>query len=82
MPAPNKAESEIPKLYRRSAFHLMFYGFVNGVIWTTPSISKVEAINAFIKRFKLTDEYSPIDLNSTYSRIEDDFNNAQKTNPT
>ncbi len=74
MPKPNKIECEIERLYRRSAFHHMFFGFVNGVIWTTPSISRLEAINAFIKRFNLTDEYSPEDLNSTYVRIEADFN--------
>ncbi len=79
MPSANKVETEIPKLYRRSAFNLLFYGFVNGVLWTTPSISRAEAINAFIKRFKITDEYSPSDLNSTFSRIESDFNDAQKT---
>ena len=79
MPAPNKIEKEIPKLYRRSAFQLLFYGFVNGVIWSTPSISKAEAINAFIKRFKITEEYLPEDLHSTYYRIEKDFNDSQKT---
>ena len=81
MSADNKAEKEIPKIYKRSAFHLLFHGFVNGVIWTTPSISKTEAINAFIKRYKLDDEYSPSDLHSTYCRIEEDFNNSQKLNP-
>ena len=79
MPSPNKIEAEIPKLYRRSAFNLMFYGFVNGVMWTTPSISKTEAINAFVKRFRMTDDYSPIDLSSTYARIEKDFHDSQKT---
>ena len=79
MPAPNKPEKEIPMLYRRNTFHLLFYGFVNGVIWTTPSISKAEAINAFIKRFNLTDDYAPNELNSTYTRIEKDFNDSQKT---
>lgn len=79
MPAANKIDQEIPMIYRRSAFHLLFYGFVNGVIWTTPSISKSEAINAFIKRFKITDEYLPEELQSTYSRIEKDFNDSQKT---
>jgi hypothetical protein len=79
MPAPNKIEQEIPRLYRRSAFHLLFYGFVNGVIWTTPSISRAEAINAFIKRFKIGDDYLPEDLHSTYCRIDNDFNESQKT---
>lgn len=79
MPAPNKVETEIPKLYRRSAFHQLFYGFVNGVLWTTPSISKTEAIRAFIKRFKINDEYLAEDLNATYCRIEKDFNDSQKT---
>lgn len=79
MAQANKIDSEIPMIYRRSAFHLLFFGFVNGVIWTTPSISKSEAINAFIKRFKLTDEYLPEELQSTYSRIEKDFMNSQKT---
>lgn len=78
MPAPNKIESEIPKLYRRSTFHLLFYGFVNGVIWSTPSISRAEAINAFIKRFKIGDDYLHEDLQSTYCRIEADFNESQK----
>lgn len=79
MPSPNKIESEIPKLYRRSAFHLLFFGFVNGVLISTPSISKTEAIGMFIKRFKINDQYLAEDLNSTYSRIETDFNDSQKT---
>jgi len=79
MPSPNKAETEISMLYRRNTFHLLFYGFVSGVIWTTPSISRAEAINAFIKRFNLTDDYTPNDLNSTYTRVEKDFQDAQKT---
>jgi len=79
MPSPNKIEREIPMLYRRNTFHLLFYGFVNGVIWTTPSISKAEAINAFVKRFKLDGEYLHDDLHSTYYRIEKDFKDSQKT---
>lgn len=78
MPKENKIETEIPKLYRRSAFHLLFHGFVNGVLWTTPSISREEAINAFIIRFKLTDDYSSYELQSTYGRIEKDFNDSQR----
>ena len=79
MPSPNKIEQEIPKFYRRSAFHMLFYGFVNGVIWTTPSISRAEAIKAFIKRFKLSDSYLQEDLQTTYCRMEKDFNDSQKT---
>jgi len=79
MPKPNKVECEISKLYRRSAFHHIFYGFINGVLWSTPSISREEAINAFIKKFKIDDQYLAEDLRSTYSRIEKDFNDSQKT---
>lgn len=79
MPKPNKIECEIERLYRRSAFHHMFFGFVNGVIWTTPSISRAEAIRAFIKRFNIDNDYDQEDLQATYCRIEKDFNDSQKT---
>ncbi len=73
----NDITNEIEKLYRRQAFHLLLYGFVQGVQWSTPSITRSEAIHAFLKRFKIF-KYSQADATTTYVRIDKDMREAEK----
>jgi hypothetical protein len=79
VPKSNPATSEIPNLYKRQAVHLLLYGFMTGVQWSVPSITKRESAQAFLKRYDLEEQYSIDDLLNTYNRIHKDFIDAQKT---
>jgi hypothetical protein len=73
----NEITNEIERIYRRQAFHLLLYGFVQGVQWSTPSVTRGEAIQAFLKRFKIFN-YSQSDAMTTYSRVDEDMRHAEK----
>ena len=77
MSKDNGVTNEIEKIYKRQAFHLLLYGFVQGVQWSTPSITRTEAITAFFKRFKIFN-YSINDALVTYNRVNADIIEAEK----
>lgn len=51
MPKEHPAISDIQAIYKRQTIHNLIYGFIQGVQWAQPSVSKREAATAFIKRF-------------------------------
>jgi hypothetical protein len=79
VPKENPTTKEIPNLYKRQAIHLLLYGFISGVQWTMPSLTKKEAAEMFLKRFTIAkDDISIEDIITTYNRIHKDAINAER----
>lgn len=76
MPKEHPAITDIETIYKRQTIHLLIYGFIQGVQWAQPSISKREAATAFIKRF--ADHVAGIEekeIMNTYDLINRDILN-------
>lgn len=74
--------SEIPALFKRNTFHLLLYGFITGVQHSLPSVTKEEAAQMFLKRFKITpDAYDTQTIVTTYNRINKEIIEVEKKEP-
>jgi hypothetical protein len=61
----------IPKLYKRQANDLLFFGFVNGVLASLPSMSLKDCILLYQERFGMTEDDMPLDsVRITYYRMQ------------
>lgn len=79
MSKPNPLTTEVPKLYQRGAVHLLIYGFMNGVQWAQPGISKKEAAEAFIKRFApVLDNYGPNEVTAIYDQLNQELRDHER----
>lgn len=79
MPKDNPITREIPNLYKKQALHLVIYGFMTGVQWSLPSLTKKEAAEMFLKRFKYED-LNVSDIITSYDRTHKEALNAEKSN--
>jgi len=67
----------IPKLYKRQAGDLLFFGFVNGVMAAMPSVSLKECIILYQNHFGLTEDDTPLDsVRITYYRMKKELEEA------
>ena len=75
MPKENPLTTEIHSLYKRQAVHTLIYGFIQGVQWSLPSVSKKEAAEAFIKRFAGHTDYDAKQVILIYDEVNRDILN-------
>jgi len=80
--AKNKyLESIIPKFYRRQAFDIMIFTFIDTYKLLLPSVTIEECVNAFIKRHKIDITLISFDaIQQSYYRSLTLYNDTQKTN--
>lgn len=62
-------DSIIPKFYRRQAFDVMIFVFIDAYRFLLPSVTIEEAVNAFIKRYKIDKDLITFDaIQQSYYR--------------
>jgi hypothetical protein len=64
----------IPKIYKRSAEDLLFFGFVRGQMQVVPTITLQQGIRNFFKHFKIGfDEWDEDCARTTYVRMQNEY---------
>lgn len=79
VPKTNPVLNEISNLYKRNTFHILLYGFISGVQWSLPSLTKKEAAEMFLKRFSIAEgTLDTQTILTTYDRIHLDVIDAER----
>ncbi len=69
-----KAIKPIPKLYKRTAIHLLMFGYIQGCTDLINTVSIEVALEKFRRRYDLSEEDLPTDSALTaYQRIKKDY---------
>jgi hypothetical protein len=64
----------IPKLYRRKAFDLLMFGFIEGMKSAMPTLTIQECIVMFNKKIDTRNEDYSIEVNrTTYNRMKKEY---------
>ena len=75
MPSPNKhLESALENFYRREALHISIFTFIDTYRFLFESIPIDEAIQAYMKRYKINEDMFSVDsIKSIYNRVNKDL---------
>lgn len=79
MSKDNPALNEIPNLYKKQALHLIIYGFITGVQTALPSITRKEAAEMYLKRFRIK-ELDSRHVERIHERLNADALDLERTN--
>lgn len=72
-------KSEIPYFYQRQTMDMMAFMFIDTYKFVFPSISLDEAAKAFMKKYKISEDFHNVkSVVTTYVRVNKDLIDAQR----